>query len=89
MREPREYENPLCAEVSGDFWFPDTQADINAVQDATAAKSICRRCSHRTECAEWGIRKEYYGIWGGLTLRERQVIRRQKGIRIHREEEDA
>jgi len=89
VREPREYENPLCAEVSGNFWFPDTQADINAVQDATAAKSICRRCSHRTECAEWGIRKEYYGIWGGLTLRERQVIRRQKGIRIHREEEDA
>ena len=89
MRKPREYENPLCAEVSGDFWFPDTQADINAVQDATAAKSICRRCSHRTECAEWGIRKEYYGIWGGLTLRERQVIRRQKGIRIHQKEEDA
>jgi len=89
VREPREYENPLCAEVSGNFWFPDTQADINAVQDAIAAKSICHRCSHRTECAEWGIRKEYYGIWGGLTLRERQVIRRQKGIRIHREEEDA
>jgi hypothetical protein len=89
VREPREYENPLCAEVSGNFWFPDTQADINAVQDAIAAKSICHRCSHRTECAEWGIRKEHYGIWGGLTLRERQVIRRQKGIRIHQEEEDA
>ena len=89
MREPREYENPLCAEVNGDFWFPDTKTDVNAVQDALAAKSICRRCSHQTECADWGIRKEYYGIWGGLTLRERQVIRRQKGIRIHREEEDA
>ena len=23
MREPREYENPLCAEIGGDFWFPD------------------------------------------------------------------
>jgi hypothetical protein len=89
MREPRFYESPLCAEVSGDFWFPDTKTDVNAVKDSAAAKSICNRCSHKTECAEWGIRKEYYGIWGGLTLRERQVIRSQKGIRIHQEEGDA
>jgi hypothetical protein len=23
MREPRFYENPACASVGGDFWFPE------------------------------------------------------------------
>jgi hypothetical protein len=26
MREPSEYEAPLCASVGGDFWFPEKVA---------------------------------------------------------------
>jgi hypothetical protein len=89
MREPRFYEAPSCATVGGDIWFPDTKVDVNAVEDTIAAKSICNRCPHRRECAEWGIFKEHYGIWGGLTLRERQQIRRERGIKIHQEDDVA
>ena len=89
MREPSAYGAPSCATIGGDFWFPDTQVDVNAVEDTAMAKSICNRCPHKRECAEWGIYKEYFGIWGGLTLRERQVIRRQMGITIRQEEESA
>jgi WhiB family transcriptional regulator, redox-sensing transcriptional regulator len=46
------------------------------------AKSICNLCPHRIECAEWGIENEYYGIWGGLTERQRQSIRRQRNISL-------
>ncbi len=89
MREPSEYEAPSCATIGGDFWFPDTQADVNAVNDTAMAKSICNRCPHKRECAEWGIHKEYYGIWGGLTLRQRQQIRSQRGLRVNQEDDVA
>jgi WhiB family redox-sensing transcriptional regulator len=74
MRSPREFENPLCAQVDGDIWFPEKG------NDAKDAKAICARCSHRTECAEWGIRHEAHGIWGGLNGRDRQLIRRKLNI---------
>ena len=49
------------------------------------AKSICRRCPHQAECAEWGIQNEDFGIWGGLTESNRRAIRRQKRIELKEE----
>ena len=74
MRSPREFENPLCAQVDGDVWFPEKGGNI------VAAQSICHKCPHRTECAEWGIKHESHGIWGGLSANDRRLIRRKKNI---------
>jgi len=82
MREPREYEAPLCAEVGGDLWFPEVGGDVRNV---LRAKSICERCQHRLECAEWGINHERHGIWGGLGAAQREVIRTKRRIRLPRE----
>jgi hypothetical protein len=82
MREPREYENPLCAQIGGDFWFPEREEGAVSYIDGQYAKSICRGCSHRIECAEWGIRKEAFGIWGGLAPRERLSVRRDRRINL-------
>jgi WhiB family redox-sensing transcriptional regulator len=79
VRDPGFYENPACASVGGDFWFPEKASDS---VDIAVAKSICKGCPHRTECAEWGIRNEHFGIWGGLSERERSKIRRQKNIHL-------
>ncbi len=38
------------------------------------ARSICGKCIHQAECAEWGIHNERYGIWGGLTEAHRKQI---------------
>ena len=81
MREPRFYEAPSCATVGGDFWFPDVEKDSVGQTDATFAKSICRMCPHKTECAEWGIANETHGIWGGLTYRDRSSIRRVRKLK--------
>jgi hypothetical protein len=89
MREPSQYEAPSCESVGGDFWFPDAKIDIKSIEDTKYAVSICNRCPHRRECAEWGIKKEYFGIWGGLTLRQRQKIRDQRGIRLNQEKDIA
>ncbi len=83
MREPREYENPLCAEIGGDFWFPERDDPENRkLLDPSYAKSICRSCIHRTECAQWGIKNERFGIWGGLTEYERTLLRTRSNIRV-------
>jgi WhiB family redox-sensing transcriptional regulator len=86
VREPRFYENPACASVGGDFWFPEkSDGSMNSVE-MLMAKSICKSCLHRTECAEWGIYRERFGIWGGLTEFERRSIRRQQDITLKGED---
>jgi hypothetical protein len=83
VREPREYENPLCAEIGGDFWFPERDDPENRkLLDPSYAKSICRSCIHKTECAQWGIKNERFGIWGGLTEYERTLLRTRSNIRV-------
>jgi hypothetical protein len=83
MREPKDYEAPSCAEVGGDFWFAEKDVDDNelkVINDYNFAKSICNRCIHKVECAEWGLRKEAWGMWGGLSPKDRKAIRRQQNI---------
>ena len=83
MREPRDYEAPLCAEVGGDHWFPDKDVPESLGQgNIRIAKSICGKCRHRVECAEWGLHNERFGIWGGVTELERRYLRKQLNIII-------
>lgn len=89
MRQPREYENPSCASVGGDFWFPEKANSKGAVRtlsgtsfEVQMAKAICKSCIHKLECAEWGLKREYFGIWGGLTEGERRPIRRSLNIKV-------
>jgi len=89
VREPSQYEAPSCETVGGDFWFPDAKIDIKSIEDTKYAVSICNRCPHQRECAEWGIKKEYFGIWGGITQRQRQKIRDKRGIRLNQEKDIA
>ena len=80
MRVPLQYEEPLCAEIGMDAFFPEI-ADTNRRQVVMVAKRVCGSCIHQTECAEWGIRNELHGIWGGLTVIERRKIRMQRKIK--------
>ncbi|WP_327436117.1 WhiB family transcriptional regulator [Streptomyces sp. NBC_01201] len=61
----------LCAETGPDAFFPE--------QGVTArdARSVCMGCNVRTECLNYALdNNEQFGIWGGLTERERRHIRR-------------
>ena len=44
---------------------------------AVSARQLCFDCPVRTECAEAAI-KEPFGVWGGLSARQRQRIRTQR-----------
>lgn len=85
--EPRSFSNPLCAEVSPSFFYLDDKDD-DTIDSASAnvnydnAVSICKRCEHITECAEWGLYKERWGVWGGLTPYDRTLMRKKRKITL-------
>ncbi|WP_017539792.1 MULTISPECIES: WhiB family transcriptional regulator [Nocardiopsis] len=59
----------------------DTDPDALFVQGAAQnrAKLICRGCPVRTEClAEALDNRVEYGVWGGMTERERRALLRRR-----------
>lgn len=61
----------VCASVDPELFYPPKGGDIRP------AKRICAGCPVRIECAEYGITSnDLYGIYGGLTDRERRRLRR-------------
>jgi len=83
VRPPWEFESPLCAEVGTHLFFPkdpdDPQLSAMVEADYTYARKVCNECEHKTECALWAIEKnEKFGMWGGLSPRDRVNIRKQK-----------
>lgn len=62
-----------CLGVDPDLFFPERGASTKE------AKSICQGCVVREDCLEYAIANgEKFGIWGGLSERERRRIRRQR-----------
>jgi hypothetical protein len=89
MRGPWAYENPSCASVGSDFWFPDRDAGDSPVRAINAqseevklAISVCNGCAHKFECRQWGIEHERHGIWGGLTEGSRRPFRKLLNITV-------
>ena len=62
-----------CLGVDPDLFFPERGASTRE------AKEVCRGCVVRNECLEFALQNgEKFGIWGGLSERERRRIRRQR-----------
>lgn len=85
-RPPWEFEDPKCAEVGTEIFFSSDRDDpgqrkLPANEYAMAA-TICARCPHKMECAEWGIMYESHGMWGGLTPQQRARMRTKRKIQI-------
>ena len=60
-----------CRALDPELFFPET------ANDEDAAKAVCAGCPVRIACLEHALAaSEPYGIWGGLTLRERRLLRR-------------
>lgn len=85
-----------CMGKSLNIWFPYAdKKDENALDkttfaeryrrarfDTDMAKEICNECPVMVECLNYALHHESYGIWGGLTERERQTMRRIRNIKM-------
>lgn len=64
-----------CKDVDPDIFFPDRGASTRK------AKELCNACEVQEHCLEYAIvNAEKFGIWGGLSERERRKIRKERGL---------
>ncbi|MFE5628443.1 WhiB family transcriptional regulator [Streptomyces sp. NPDC056543] len=66
-------EQGLCAQSDPEVFFPERGTS------AREGKLVCLACEVRTECLEYALDNgEQFGIWGGLTEKERARLRRRE-----------
>ena len=62
-----------CLGVDPDLFFPERGASTRE------AKEVCKGCEVREQCIDYALANgEKFGIWGGLSERERRRLRRQR-----------
>ena len=62
----------LCAQTDPEAFFPEKGGSTRD------AKKICGSCEVRNHCLEYALENdERFGIWGGLSERERRKLRKR------------
>ncbi len=63
----------LCAQTDPEAFFPEKGGSTRD------AKKICSSCEVRAQCLQYALENdERFGIWGGLSERERRKLRRSR-----------
>lgn len=79
IRRPEDEEgalswqaDSLCSQTDPEAFFPEKGGSTRD------AKKICAQCEVKAECLEYALQNdERFGIWGGLSERERRRLRRR------------
>ena len=62
----------LCAQTDPEAFFPEKGGSTRD------AKKICSSCEVKAQCLEYALNNdERFGIWGGLSERERRKLRKR------------
>lgn len=65
-------DRALCAQTDPEAFFPEKGGSTRE------AKKVCASCEVRAECLEYALaHDERFGIWGGLSERERRKLKRR------------
>jgi WhiB family transcriptional regulator, redox-sensing transcriptional regulator len=74
LTEDRSWQSRAnCMGVDPDLFFPERGASTRE------AKEVCKGCVVKDECLEYALRNsEKFGIWGGMSERERRRVRRER-----------
>jgi WhiB family transcriptional regulator, redox-sensing transcriptional regulator len=74
--EARSWQSKAnCMGVDPELFFPERGASTRE------AKEVCRGCIVREDCLEYALANgEKFGIWGGLSERERRKVRRSRAL---------
>lgn len=87
MRDPLDVENwrsdAKCKGMNTEMWFPPRDKDLYT-DIANESKAVClgkdgkSPCKVRIDCLLYAHNNdEEYGIWGGLSRRERNALHRK------------
>ena len=65
-------ERSLCAQTDPEAFFPEKGGSTRE------AKKVCQTCDVRQDCLEYALMNdERFGIWGGLSERERRKLKKR------------
>ena len=71
-QRPAWHDLARCAETDPEMFFPEKG------ESTRPAKRVCAGCEVRAECLQDALdRGERFGVWGGLSERERRVLASQ------------
>ncbi|WP_309714155.1 WhiB family transcriptional regulator [Pseudolysinimonas sp.] len=78
--QPIDDDNPLswqtdalCAQTDPEAFFPEKGGSTRD------AKRICTTCEVKAQCLDYALQNdERFGIWGGLSERERRKLRKSR-----------
>ncbi len=70
-----------CRGVNPNLFYPERGVSTSE------AKAVCSGCQVKQECLEFAVQRgEKFGIWGGMSERERRKIRRARRQQAHESE---
>ena len=65
-------DRALCAQTDPEAFFPEKGGSTRE------AKKVCLTCEVREDCLEYALMNdERFGIWGGLSERERRKLKKR------------
>jgi len=65
-------DRALCAQTDPEAFFPEKGGSTRE------AKKVCQSCEVKAECLDYALaHDERFGIWGGLSERERRKLKRR------------
>lgn len=83
---PSWHDQAKCLAADPSLFFPEKGG--NAYSEAQMAKDVCNGadggavCAARAACLEWALsNNEKFGVWGGLSERERRGFRRERALK--------
>jgi WhiB family transcriptional regulator, redox-sensing transcriptional regulator len=73
-------DEALCAQIGFIDFHPDKHD--HGMARINIAKRICSMCDVQKECLEYSlVIADDHGVWGGMTPKERQRLRKRMGIK--------
>lgn len=77
LERPAWHADAACRGMDPDLFYPG----LGANRDLVHARQVCTGCRVRVECLEDALaRGDKWGVWGGLSERERRRLRRERRL---------
>lgn len=79
-RDETWFTRARCRDVDRRLFFePEGESAKPRARRVRQAKAVCAECPVRRECLLFALATpEHYGIWGGLTARERATLKHRR-----------
>jgi WhiB family transcriptional regulator, redox-sensing transcriptional regulator len=83
-REPRAdwRKHAACRSADPELFFPVSPAGPSSDETERRARAVCAVCPVRPECLQFALAtRQPYGVWGGMSERERGVAHQHAELR--------